>query len=222
MASDSTCWTTIRAAAAGSQSGREDFARQYEPVVRAYLVARWRGAALIADIDDALQETFVELVRPAGAIEKADEGQAGGFRAFLYGVTRNVAKRFESRAVQSKHAADLSTVDAIPGPSEEQCSRAFDRAWAQRIMREAGEAQSRAATTPEAKLRIKLLRLRFAGGMPIREIAPKLGLSPEHAHREYAKARDEFAASLREIVRFYDPDGGTLDRDCAQLLAMLA
>jgi hypothetical protein len=46
----------IRAAAAGSSSDREELARRYLSVVRAYLAARWRGSALRPDLDDATQE----------------------------------------------------------------------------------------------------------------------------------------------------------------------
>jgi hypothetical protein len=37
---ESTCWTVIEAAAAGRAGDREDFARRYAPVVRAYLSSR--------------------------------------------------------------------------------------------------------------------------------------------------------------------------------------
>ena len=95
--SESTCWTVIRAAAAGSPSDREELARRYLGVVRAYLAARWRGSGLRPDLDDAIQEVFVECFRQGGALEAAGDGWVPSFRAFLYGVVRNVARRFESR-----------------------------------------------------------------------------------------------------------------------------
>jgi RNA polymerase sigma-70 factor (ECF subfamily) len=99
--SESTCWTVIRAAAAGSPSDRAELARRYLGVVRAYLAARWRGSPLQADLDDAVQEVFVERFRQGGAIEAAGAGRVPSFRAFLYGVVRNVARRFESRPVRA-------------------------------------------------------------------------------------------------------------------------
>ncbi len=42
--SESTCWTIIRAAAAVNPADREEMARRYLGVVRAYLAARWRGS----------------------------------------------------------------------------------------------------------------------------------------------------------------------------------
>src|SRR5215471_8119689 len=93
---ESTCWTVIRAAAAGSPTDREELARRYLSVVRACLAARWRGSPLLAERDDAVQEVFVECFRRGGALEAAGAGRVPSFRAFLYGVVRNVARRFET------------------------------------------------------------------------------------------------------------------------------
>ena len=49
------------------------------------------------DLDDAVQEVFVECFRQGGVLEAAVDGRVPSFRAFLYGVVRNVARRFESR-----------------------------------------------------------------------------------------------------------------------------
>ena len=38
---DDTCWALIHAAAAGDRAARDDFARLYEPVARAYFATRW-------------------------------------------------------------------------------------------------------------------------------------------------------------------------------------
>src|SRR6516162_9529533 len=95
--SESTCWTVIRAAAAGSPAEREELARRYLGVVRGYLAARWRGSALLEYLDDATQEVFVECFREGGVLEAVGAGRVPGFRPFLYGVVRNVARRFESR-----------------------------------------------------------------------------------------------------------------------------
>jgi RNA polymerase sigma-70 factor (ECF subfamily) len=99
--SESTCWTVIRAAAAGSTADRDELARRYLGVVRAYLSARWRGSHLRHDLDDAVQEVFVECFRQGGVLEAAGAGRVPGFRAFLYGVVRNIARRFETRPRRS-------------------------------------------------------------------------------------------------------------------------
>src|SRR5580693_2139847 len=121
--SESTCWTVIRAAAAGSPADREELARRYLGVVRGYLAARWRGSELRPDHDDAVQEVFVECFRQGGALEAAGDGRVPAFRAFLYGVVRNVARRFESRPVRT--AGPLPDVKA----NEESLSRLFERTW---------------------------------------------------------------------------------------------
>jgi RNA polymerase sigma-70 factor (ECF subfamily) len=69
--SESTCWTVIRAAAAGSTSDRDELARRYLGAVQAYLSARWRGSALRDDLDDATLEVFIDSFRQGGAVEVA-------------------------------------------------------------------------------------------------------------------------------------------------------
>jgi RNA polymerase sigma-70 factor (ECF subfamily) len=123
------------------------------------------------------------------------------FRAFLYGVARNVARRFESRRPQV--VLPLGDAEA----AEESLSSLFDRAWARAIMVEAGLRQrARAeAHSPEAVRRVELLRLRFEEGMPIREIAERWGEDAGRLHHEYALARKEFRAALLEVVAFHRP-----------------
>src|SRR5438093_531818 len=94
---ESTCWTVIRGAAAGNPADRDELAHRYLGVVRNYLAARWRGADLRGDLDDAVQEVFVECFRQGGVLQAAGDGRVPSFRAYLYGVVRNVARRFESR-----------------------------------------------------------------------------------------------------------------------------
>jgi RNA polymerase sigma-70 factor (ECF subfamily) len=168
--SESTCWTVIRGAAAGSPADREELARRYLGAVRAYLAARWRGSALRGDLDDATQEVVVECFRTGGAVEAAGAGRVPDFRAFLYGVVRNVARRFESRPRRT--AGPLPEVAA----DDASQSRLFERAWAQAIMAEAAQLRRRAAEAgPEAARRVELLRLRFEGHLPIRAIAEHWG-----------------------------------------------
>ena len=96
MAEAYTCWSLIRDAAGGIDQAKEDFALKYEPVLRAYLGARWRGSPRIADLEDAVQEIFVECLKEGGVLERVDPDRGGGFRAFLYGVARRVALRYET------------------------------------------------------------------------------------------------------------------------------
>jgi DNA-directed RNA polymerase specialized sigma24 family protein len=217
--SDSTCWTVIRAAAAGSPTDREELARRYLGVVRAYLAARWRRSALRDNLDDATQEVFVECFRQGGALEAAGAGRVPSFRAFLYGVVRNVARRFESRPARA--AGALPDIAADEGSQ----SRVFERTWAQAIMAEAAERQkSRAADQgDEAQRRVELLRLRFEEGLPIRAIADLWGVDPVWRHHVYAVARQEFRAALLEVVAFHQPGSpAELEQEAASLLKALS
>jgi RNA polymerase sigma-70 factor (ECF subfamily) len=222
-APESTCWTVIQAAAAGSAAERAEFARRYGPVVRAYLAARWRSSPCRHELDDAVQEVFLECFKRGGVLDRVEPGR-GGFRPFLFGVVRNVALRAErARRRREHHAGEGRDLEAVadddPGPS-----RAFDRAWATTIFREAGRLQEQRARGkgPDACRRVKLLRLRFQDDLPIREIARRWGAEAAALHHEYARARQEFKAALLEVVAFHHPGSSAdIEQECANLLAAL-
>jgi RNA polymerase sigma factor (sigma-70 family) len=222
---ESTCWTVLRDAATGASAAREAFGARYEPMIRAYLAARWRGSALVQDVDDAVQEVFVECLRQGGGLERARPDRPGGFRAFLYGLVRNVALRFETRRARNgaHRAAEAAEVDALPA-REDSLSRIFDRAWARAILREAADRQAERAEAlgPAARRRVELLRLRFHEGLAIREIAQLWQEAPARLHHEYARAREEFRAALLDVVAFHHPGSpAQTERECAELLALL-
>jgi RNA polymerase sigma-70 factor (ECF subfamily) len=222
---DTTCWTIIRGAAAGDRDDRDRFAGRYEPVVRAYLAARWRDSPHRQDVDDAVQEVFADCFRAGGALDRLDPGRPGGFRAFLYGVARTAALRVEAARARGKERApvEASDLDRV-ADTETRASVAFDRAWALALLREAAERQAEHAEQAggPARRRVELLRLRFHDGLPVREVARRWGCDPDAVHREYARARREFKGALCEIVASYHP--GTpaeVERECAGLLALL-
>jgi DNA-directed RNA polymerase specialized sigma24 family protein len=218
-ASDSTCWTMIRAAAAGSPSDREELAHRYLGAVRAYLSARWRGSSLGDHLDDATQEVFVECFRRGGAVEVAGAGRVPVFRALLYGVTRNVARRFESRRARTAGPLPEIATDDVSQ------SRLFDRSWAQAIMAEAARLQRQRAAEggPEAVQRVELLRLRFEENLPIRAIAELWGTDAARLHHAYALARQEFRAALLAVLAFHQPGSPVeLEQEAASLLKALS
>jgi RNA polymerase sigma-70 factor (ECF subfamily) len=222
---DSTCWTVIRAAAAGSPGDRYAFARRYDHAVRDYLKARWRSTPYLNDLDDAVQEVFVECFKQGGVLDRLDGGRAGGFRPFLYGVARNVALRAEARRARDRLQQPPSDVDLNDlAANEDSLSLVFDRAWAKALLREAAALQRERAERagPEARRRVELLRLRFQEGLPVRDIAARWQADAAHLHREYARARQEFKAALAEVVAFHHPGtGADVERECANLLALL-
>lgn len=223
---ESTCWTMIEGAAGADAATREAFARIYEPVVKAYLLARWRSGAVRDHVNDAVQDVFVECFKSGGALSKASRERSGGFRAYLYGIARNVALRVEaSRGRKMRGVGGDDDALAQEATDEPSLSRIFDRSWAESMMREARERQWAAAQAlgERSVRRVELLRLRFQDGLPIREIAEKWGEPAEQVHREYAKARDEFRRALLEVIRFHRPDctAAMAERECAELLGML-
>ncbi|MEN8149016.1 MAG: sigma-70 family RNA polymerase sigma factor [Planctomycetota bacterium] len=217
-----TSWTLIQGAVAGIDESRDELARRYRPVVMAYLRTRWRGSLLIDEAEDAAQEVLLDLLRPDGALSRLDPRRAGGFRSYFYGVIRNVALRFEERRRRRRESPrgsgsrfDLSAAE------ETTVSEAFDRAWAASVLDQAARIHVATAreTGPDAARRVELLRLKFAEGLPIREIAGLWGEEPERVHREYAKARREFKRALFEVVGSLQPDRPEkVEEECARLL----
>ncbi|MHC4453023.1 MAG: sigma-70 RNA polymerase sigma factor region 4 domain-containing protein [Planctomycetota bacterium] len=188
-------------------------------MIRSYLGDRWRGSPLLDQLDDAAQEVFLACFRDESPLHKAGPEWDGGFRAFLFGVVRNVARGFEKKRTRSKERAavdlDAFTDDADP------VSKVFDRAWAISLMQQAARRQADQAARkgPESVLRVKLLRLRFQEGKPIREIARLWEMDPARLHREYATARNEFQAALADVVRLHQGGGAKqIEAECLRLL----
>jgi RNA polymerase sigma-70 factor (ECF subfamily) len=220
--SESTRWTFIRAAAEGDPEARREFAATYDPIIRAYLGARWRRSPLVSEIDDAAQEVFVVCFEEAGALSRVEPGRPGGFRAFLFGVVRNVARRVEERrakaARQPDSALDLGEIEA----RDEPLSGVFDRAWAAAIVRLAVRRYSERnrGAGKDAERRVELLRLRFGQDLPIRDIAVRWNVDAARLHHEYARARAEFRTVLGEVLAGEDR-GGDPEAECLRLAEFL-
>ncbi|MEL6713122.1 MAG: sigma-70 family RNA polymerase sigma factor [Planctomycetota bacterium] len=225
MSNPATCWTLLRDAADERDGARERFARLYLPVVQGYLGQRWRGFGRQEDIEDASQQVLLECIRPDGALQNAPERAERGFRAYLYGVTANVARRLEEsrRDRRVRQAEDSAVVHGLEA-SDDPASAVFDRGWATALAREAGERhRSSADPGDERSVRqVRLLELRFGEGLPIREIAARWGADPAELHHEYATARKRYLACLREVIRFHHPDSPKgAERELEDVLATL-
>lgn len=222
---EETCWTLIRDAAVGEGGARTEFASAYLPVVRAYLGARWASGPYRDQIDDAVQDVFLECLRADGALDRVDPARPGKFRTFLYAVVRNVALRHEERRARerAKRAGADADPDRLPA-DDPRLSRVFDRAWVDRLLRRAVSRLSAAAADQgeEAQRRVDLLRLRFSEGLPIRAIAERWDTDAAIVHHEYARARAEFKDALRQEVAFQHPGlPGEIERECRALLELL-
>lgn len=218
-----TWWSLISRATSGESTDRAEFAKRYTPVIRAYLAKRWRQSTWIAFLDDALQEVFVECLKPNGALERVDPERAK-FRTYLYGIVRNVALRIEERHRKPKNTEPELALAGVP-TDDSSLSKAFDREWARSIMKEAACLQVERAEQKgaEAVLRVEILRLRFQEGLPIRQVAAKLNLDATHTHRQYAVARKEFREALFDTVQFHHPGShAEIEQECADLLTLLS
>ncbi len=220
----------VRGAAEGREKDRDRFARCYEDVIRAYLGAKWRGLTLYDELDDAVQEVFIECFRQGGVLDRAEHDRPGGFRAFLFGVIRNVAMRFESARGKERERAKPGSVAPDIARDEATLSQIFDRAWANALLREAAVAmENRAVRADEdrstgigARRRVELLKLRFEEDLPIREIARRWDSEAATLHKEYARAREEFKAALVEVLTFHQPGtAAELEERCRGLLQLV-
>lgn len=215
-----TCWTMVRRAQHGDPDACSDLARTYLGIVRGFLRHRWGGSPMLAHLEDALQEVFLELFRRGGALERIDPERGNNFRPFLFGVAHNVARRCESRWSREPFEEmedGVERADTTISPS-----RNFDRSWAQELLMRARDRQERAAVDAAARARVELLTLRFRDDLPIREIAARWNADAVHVHREYARARAEFKRALRKEVAAYVVGApGEIEHECEVLLALL-
>lgn len=219
-----TCWTVIERAAQGSPGAREAFAQHYLPPVTAYLRARWRAQPLIQEADDAVQEVFLECFR--SVLARSDRTRVPCFRTYLYGVVRNVARRFEEQRTRRRERQPGGSVfeDALPA-REESLSQVYDRAWAVAVLARARDRQVRTAREKgqDALTRIELLRLRLEEGVPIREIARLWGREAAWLHHQYAAAREEFRAALLETVALeHSGTPAEIAYECEHLVSFFA
>ncbi|MCU0724618.1 MAG: sigma-70 family RNA polymerase sigma factor [Planctomycetes bacterium] len=220
-----TCWDLIRGAASGRSEDRDEFARRYLPIARAYLCTRWEGTSLVQSVEDAVQEVFLDFFRKDGAFDRLDEQAEGGFKPYFYGVVRTVALHFETRrARRHEHEPQQAVDSALIASRETSLSTLFDRAWALSLVDQAVESHGEWAKArgAEALRRVELLRLRFQDGLPIRDIAARWNEEPARVHKEYAKARREFRERLYDVVAAHGPGTpGEIERRVAGLLAAL-
>lgn len=203
-----THWSAIHAAAAGDDGYREEFALRYAAPVRAYLTARWQNADLRQHVDDAVQEVFVECLRPDGPLSRVDPERNGGFRAYFYGIIRNIAREFERRigGEQRRIAHGDVALDQVIS-NDESLPDVYERSWAKSVMQWARQRQMERAreSGSDAVRRVDLLTLKFSEGRTIRSIAEQWKTDEKRLYKEFAKAQDEFQAALIEVVRLHCP-----------------
>jgi len=208
----STCWSVIEEAAAGSSAARELLARQFAPVLRAYLIARWKDSPCRTQIVPAIEETLAALVQsaPVQSLPAFEEDPAvarPGLRRHLHALAKTVARNIEVRqwgdGPGSVPTSDSAETVEVP-PDDRGLAQHFERAWAQALVRAAATHMSAQAASDSTMRRpFELLQLHFGEGLAFSEIAARWQTDVTSLQADYADARSVFRAILRELVAYY-------------------
>lgn len=142
------------------------------------------GALGRAEVEDAVQETFVRLVRD---LPRFDRSRA--LRPFVLGVARHVAidamrRRRTIRQGEERVASEARHV--MHEPSSEVAARSEQRARVQEAL---------AAVEPELR---SLLVLRHTSRVTMRELAESADCSVPTARQRLGKAARRFAVELKQ------------------------
>jgi RNA polymerase sigma factor (sigma-70 family) len=205
---DSTSWELVLRSRDGDFAQRAAFVERYGPALRRWLGRRWRRGGLVAHVDDAVQDVFLECFKLDGALARVERGERGTLRRYLHGVVRHVAARYERGAARNVRVSNSSSVDPDQAVNRgTTLSERIDRAWAQTLVRDAArELEARAEGLGEpARRRVAILRLRFHDGLPLREAAERLGVEADYVHHQFAKARREFRDAILVVLQRRHP-----------------
>ena len=198
------CSTTRRRAVRGTGRIR----RPVCPMVRAYLGARWRSSPMLQELDDAVQDVFVECLRHGGVLERARPGQPGGFRAYPLRARpqRGAAGRAGSRSpgANSSHRRGSSPTPSWPGKRPSRTSstapgpgRSCARRRRDRPKRRQPGARPRSSGSSCCVC---------ASRNPCRSgDRPPLGGRPGVAASRVRPAREEFKAALLAVMSSITP-----------------
>lgn len=215
---ETTSWTLIGGAASGDATSRGTFARLYGDVVRIELAARMRRAADDADVEDAVQEVMLECLKAGGALERASAKKCTRFRAYLGGITRNVALRYQERQMLQPDTLDRADTVSDPGPA---IAARLDAAWSHAVL---GEVMAllvhESATSATARMRLAVLRMRHEEGSSPAEIAAALNITPVRVHYLTAEAKRDFRNALLSVVSQQNPGltRAEVEAECVALL----
>ena len=201
---------------------REEFCRRYDSVIRAYLATRWRLPRTHEEVTEATQEVFLQCLREGGALERVDPNRPGGMRGYLYGITSRTASQFERQQARWKRDG---TGRALEGDwieaDEATLSRAFDRAWASMLAREARREHRRMAEagSERARLRLFCLEQRVYHGRWPREIAETVKLPAARVSELLHEAMGDYRAALLSVMASHHPNESEreLEKRCEEL-----
>lgn len=166
--------------------------KPYEPALRAYLSKRF---PTLPDHDDLVQETYTRILRAREA------GRLTYARAFLFTAARNVAidlfRRRRTAALEPwSEASELPALEETPGVGE-----ALDRQHRLDLLIEA------VASLPERCRQVMMLR--HLDGLAYKEIAERLGISPETVKVHILKGVRDCTAFFRKRGLFDHQENGS-------------
>ncbi len=152
----------------------------HEPILRGYLQKRFPS---LPDHDDIVQEAYSRLLRAEG------KGHLTSAKAFLFTVARNVAIDLLRRRHKAEHEP-ISDIESMPvleeAPSVEE---ALEREQRRKNLIEA------IASLPDRCREV--LMLRHLDGLPYKEIAVRLEISPNTVKVHMAKGMRDLIAYFR-------------------------
>jgi len=222
-----TCATpkTVRPCCNNAEE-RKAFVAHYLSTIASYLAKRWRGSRLFAHVEDACHDVFVECFRENGALSRFDSTRPDGFKPFLYGIVRNIARRVEQQVARNMPTGNHESTTLVAVASDDKCvSWQMDRRWALDVIRKALAMQEERARDSDgaASRRVELLRLRFHNNLPIRKIAELWHEDARHVHNEYARARTDYQNALRDVVgeQFTNLTRREIETKCRALVELL-
>jgi len=185
-----TTSTTLLRDLADSRNTRwASFITRYEPMMRAFLRARFPGL----DADDVIQETLVALVRVLPNY-RYDPQEAGCFHNYLTGVLRNKALRILAARQRDERLVERVVAETAIS-SEAREDEEAHRIWRESVY---GVALRQLLADDSVHERTKQVFIRLAiNGEPPQLVAAALGAS----YAAVIKTKERMLERLRRIVR---------------------
>jgi RNA polymerase sigma factor (sigma-70 family) len=157
--------------------------KPHEPLLRGYLLKRFPS---LPDHDDIVQEAYIRLLRAEG------NGRAMFAKSFLFTVARNLAIDMLRRRQAVTHEpisdfTEMPVLDQAPGVAE-----SLEHQQRVEVLIEA------IASLPERCREV--IMLRHLDGLPYKEIASRLGISPNTVRLHIVKG-------MRDCAAFFEKHG---------------
>lgn len=168
-AADSVVVRLVESIAAGNRDAEREFVEQFQPRIKAMLLARTRNADAAADL---LQDVIIEALC---ALRKGQLRDPGKLTPFVLGIARNLVKgHFRGVARQPE---PLEMPDALPDLSASTVG-----------MEERREAEAMQAIGSLEPIDRTILQLTLVEGLKPGAIAEKLGLSSDVVRQRKLRA----------------------------------